>query len=79
MNSEVGCVNSKTIRHDCVLLNSRLQEPSFGLGRTTQQTQKDFQTNSAAECIISTTLSLEAWNSSSEQMIHDMLSKKMEA
>ena len=67
------------LRHDCVLLGGKPQEPSLGLARTTRQTQKDFQTNSAAQCIESTTFSWEALKSSSEQMTHDMLCKKTEA
>ena len=52
------------------------QEPSLGLARTTQQTQKHFKTSSTAE---STTFSLEARKSSLELTIHDMLCNKTEA
>ena len=57
--------------------NSRLREHLPWIGtHGTQETQKDCQTNSAAECNVSTTFSLEARKSSSERTIHDMLFKK---
>ena len=67
------------LRHDYVMQIRRLQKPSLGLARTTPQTLKDFKTNSLAECTESTTFSLEAQKSSSEQLTHDTLYKKTEA
>ena len=54
----------------------RFAEQHFGLARTTQQTQKYFQTDSAVEGIAPTTSSLEAGKSSSERTIHDILYQK---
>ena len=48
-------------------------------GTHDQRTQKDFKTHSAAECIVSTSVNLEARKSSSEQMTHDIFHKKTEA
>ena len=61
-----------------MLLNTRLQEPSLGLVRTIQQTQKDFQTNNAVACNVSTAVSLGDRKSSPERTIRDMLYKKTE-
>ena len=47
---------------------------TLGLARTTQQTQKDSQTKSAAECIASTNR-----QNTSEQMTRDMFYQKTEA